>query len=421
MPLLSPSQNKTQSRAGSVETSAGESLGWIDRYCRKQVLKRLAHLQSGSIAFYEEETPLELGLPLSSSDLGADLYVRNPRFFRRIVTGGTIGAAEAYIDGDWAADDLPFLLQIFAGDLKTSSELDSQWRYLKRPAEIIWTWLRRNTPTGSRKNIAAHYDLSNEFYRLWLDETMAYSGGVFPSKNATLAEASRNKFDLICQKLDLQPGDRLLEIGTGWGGFAVYAAENYGAIVTTTTISQQQREYSQQLFENRGLRERITLLDRDYRSLEGNYDKLASIEMIEAVGHEYLPSYFAKCDSLLRPGGRMALQAITIPEQRYDRYRQSVDFIQRYIFPGGALPSVEAIQQAVGKNSVLRLIGMQDYCSHYARTLKLWRERFFDNLTEVRQLGFNERFIRSWDYYLSYCIAGFREQQVGLAHLLYEK
>ncbi len=324
--------------------------------------------------------------------------------------------------GDWAADDLPTLLQVFARDWSVACELDLGWRTaFKKSAGRSWAWLRRNTPSGSHKNISAHYDLSNDFYRLWLDETMAYSAAIFPDAKATLHDASQHKFDLICQKLELQRNDHLLEIGTGWGGFALHAAKNYGCRVTTTTISRQQYDYAQDLFAKHGLTERIQLLDQDYRSLSGQYNKLVSIEMIEAVGHEYLPTYFAKCNALLEHGGRMVLQAITIPDQRYEGYRRSIDFIQRYIFPGGALPSLGAIQRAVGTQTTLLLTGLQDYGLDYARTLAAWRERFFDQLHQVRRLGFDEQFIRTWDYYLSYCMAGFRERQIGLAQLVFEK
>lgn len=418
MSVLSSPQDQIHERPGGVATGAAPD-NWVDRWCRRQVVRRLERLQDARIAIYQGNVPQLLGQGTASTC--NELYVRNPRFYRRVVLGGSMGAAESYMDGDWSADDLPALLEAFARDASVSRRLDSGWRRLRKPLDVAWAQLRRNTPRGSRKNIAAHYDLSNDFYRLWLDETMAYSSAVFASPQATLAEGSRHKFDLICLKLNLQPDDHLLEIGTGWGGLAVHAAEQYGCRVTTTTISQQQYEYAQALVAERGLGDRITLLDHDYRQLEGQYDKLASVEMIEAVGHQYLPTFFRKCDHLLRPGGRMVLQAITIPDQRYAAYKRSVDFIQRYIFPGGALPSIGAIQRAVGSHTQLLPIGLRDYARDYARTLTLWREAFFDNLHDVRRLGFDERFIRTWDYYLSYCIAGFRQRQIGLAHLEFER
>lgn len=393
----------------------------LERWCRRQVVSRLNRLKVGSITLCDGEARRRFGQSLPSESFDLELHVRRPRFFRRVALGGSLGAAEAYMDGDWTTDDLPGLLSLFARDAAVPTELDRRWRFSRRPALRVWSWLRRNTPGGSRKNIAAHYDLSNDFYQLWLDETMAYSSAIFLDESASLADASRHKFDLICQKLALKPDDHLLEIGTGWGGFAVYAAENYGCRVTTTTISDQQYQYTRRLIAERGLESRVTLLDRDYRDLTGQYDKLSSIEMIEAVGHEFLHTYFAKCNDLLRPGGRLVLQAITIPDQRYEAYRRSVDFIQRHIFPGGALPSLGAIHEAIGENTALLLTHLDDYSAHYARTLTKWRERFFDHLQEIRRLGFDERFIRTWDYYLAYCIAGFQERQIGLAQLVFDK
>lgn len=391
---------------------------WIDSWCRQRVFDRLAHLRAGTISVVEPEASYPFGARVDERIPDAELFVRQPSFYRHVVTGGGLGAAEAYMAGEWSADDLPGLLQLFARDAAACAEIDRSWaRRLRLPVERTFAWLRRNTMTGSRKNIAAHYDLSNDFYRLWLDESMAYSSGVFPSDTASLAEAQRHKFDLACQKLQLKPGDHLLEIGTGWGGLAIHAATNYGCHVTTTTISDQQHDYAKEQIALRGLTGRITLLNRDYRELTGQFDKLVSIEMIEAVGHEYLPTFFRACSDRLRAGGLMVLQAITIPDQRYEAYRHSVDFIQRYIFPGGALPCLGAMHRAIADGTRLQVIGLDDYTPHYARTLAAWRERFFDELHEVRRLGFDERFIRMWDYYLSYCIAGFRERQIGLVQL----
>lgn len=418
MSILSTPQDQIEQRADCIAVPSAKRLGNIDTWCRRQVFKRLGRLQGGQLCLREDDQVLHFGTS-DAAQLTAELCVRDPQFYRRTVQRGNLGVAESFMDGDWHADDLPTLLQVFARDRCISYGLNHGWRRLKKPVERFRAWLRRNTLAGSRKNIAAHYDLSNQFYKLWLDPTMAYSSAIFTSTESSLRDGSINKFDIICQKLDLQPGESLVEIGTGWGGLALYAAENYGCHVTTTTISSQQHDYTARLIAKRGLEKQITLLHSDYRTLEGHFDKLVSIEMIEAVGHQYLPSYFAKCNQLLRPGGRMVLQAITIPDQRYEQYRRSVDFIQRYIFPGGALPSLGAMQNAVAENTRLVLTGMQDYADHYARTLAAWRERFFDRLHDVRCLGFDERFIRMWDYYLSYCMAGFREQQIGLAHLEY--
>jgi cyclopropane-fatty-acyl-phospholipid synthase len=281
--------------------------------------------------------------------------------------------------------------------------------------------MNRNTRTGSRRNIAAHYDLSNEFYSLFLDETMTYSSGVFPSDSSSLREASLEKYDRICRKLRLVPGDHVLEIGTGWGGFAEYAATHYGCRIASTTISQQQYDYAKNRIRQAGLPDRVQLLCSDYRDLTGQYDKLVSIEMIEAVGHEYFDTFFAKCSSLLKPDGLFALQAITIPDQRYERYRKSVDFIQKYIFPGGCLPSLGAMANSIGKMTDLQWAHLEDFAEHYGRTLSCWRDRFFANIDQVRELGMSEHFVKMWEYYLCYCEGAFREKQIGVSQILLQK
>jgi cyclopropane-fatty-acyl-phospholipid synthase len=282
-------------------------------------------------------------------------------------------------------------------------------------------WISRNTREGSRKNIAAHYDLSNSLFKLFLDPTMMYSSAVFEDESQSLESASIAKLDRICQSLSLRPTDHLVEIGTGWGGMALHAAKNYGCHVTTTTISKEQHAMASQRIQEAGLQDRVTLLMTDYRDLAGQYDKLVSVEMIEAVGDEYLPTYFSTCDRLLKPGGKMLIQAITMPDQRYATYLKSVDFIQKYIFPGGCLPSVGAMQAAVSKGTGLRLTGLFDFAESYAITLRNWRERFFQRITEVRELGFDDRFIRMWEYYLCYCEGAFRERAVGVSHLVWDK
>ncbi len=292
---------------------------------------------------------------------------------------------------------------------------------LVRPLRAAVNWLRRNTRAGSKRNISAHYDLSNDFFALMLDPTMTYSSGVFPSPAATLEEASIEKYDRICRKLQLSPQDHVLEIGTGWGGFAEHAVKNYGCRVTTTTISDEQHAYAKQRFQEAGIADRVSLLKDDYRDLRGTYDKLVSIEMIEAVGEKFLPGYFAKCSELLKPHGMMCLQAITIPDHRYDTYRKSVDFIQRYIFPGGFLPSMGAMARCIGRGTDFRFLHVEDFAPHYATTLAHWRRNFWREIEAVRSLGFDERFIRTWHYYLCYCEAGFRERQIGVAQLVLTK
>ena len=357
----------------------------------------------------------------AEDSLTANIEIRDPRFYRHLVFGGSLGAAEAYIRGYWTCDNLVDLVRIFCRNAAASAGLEGGPARILSPLARIGHWLKRNTPSGSRQNIAAHYDLGNEFFSAFLDETMAYSCAIFPCAQSTLHEASVAKFDRICQKLALESNDRVLEIGTGWGGFALHAAREYGCRVTTTTISRKQYEYSRQQVAAAGLSDRVTVLCEDYRALTGSFDKLVSIEMIEAVGHQYFDTFFRVCSERLKPHGMMLLQAIVIPDQRFERYRRSVDFIQRYIFPGGCLPSIGAICQSLGRATDLQLSHLEDITAHYAETLALWRRRFRANLDQVRGLGFSEEFIRTWAFYFCYCEGGFRERAIGDVQILLTK
>ncbi|MFO0959347.1 MAG: cyclopropane-fatty-acyl-phospholipid synthase family protein [Isosphaeraceae bacterium] len=334
---------------------------------------------------------------------------------------GTLGAAEAYLDGWWNCEDLVELFRLLAADGDMLGSVDGTVGRLSRRMGAWAHAMRRNTPRGSRRNIAAHYDLGEDFYALFLDESMTYSAGVFLQKASTLAEASREKYDRICRKLRLNAEHHLLEIGTGWGGFALHAARNYGCRVTTTTISARQYEHAHRRVREEGLDGRIEVLFKDYRELAGSYDHIVSVEMVEAVGHQYLDRYFGQCSGLLRPDGSMLLQAITIPDHRFYSYVQSMEFIQKYIFPGGCLPSIGAIAEAVGRATDLRFFHLEDFGCHYAETLSRWRQGFCRRIDEVRAMGFDERFVRMWHYYLCYCEAGFRENQIGVAQILLAK
>jgi cyclopropane-fatty-acyl-phospholipid synthase len=309
-------------------------------------------------------------------------------------------------------------VRIFCRNAAVSAGFESGPARLLSPLARIGHWLRRNTLVGSRRNIAAHYDLGNEFFRLFLDDTMAYSCAIFPRPDSSLGEASRAKFDRICRKLALTADDHLLEIGTGWGGFALHAATHYGCRVTTTTISRKQYEYARQQAAAAGLADRIAVLDHDYRRLSGTFDKLVSIEMIEAVGSQFFDTFFGVCCQRLKPEGAMLLQAITIPDQRYERYRRSVDFIQKYIFPGGCLPSLGAICGSAGRASDFQLTHLEDLTPHYAETLARWRQRFFAQLDEIRAQGFSDEFIRTWEFYFCYCEGAFRERAIGDVQVL---
>lgn len=427
MPLLCPSPKTRPDSVAVDRLSPPRSAEAVDRgatsvgsWFRRRCLDRLAQLRDGQLTLVDALGAYEFG-QVGTTHQTATLVVLDPRFYREVALRGNLGAAEAFIRGYWDSPDLTAALQIFAANLATVTQADRGATRFLQPLRRILSYGRRNTRAGSRRNIAAHYDLSNEFFALMLDATMTYSSGVFTSPQATLEEASYEKYDRICRKLQLTSRDHVLEIGTGWGGFAEHAARNYGCRVTTTTISQAQHDFAQRRFQNGDLLGRVNLLLQDYRDLQGKFDKLVSIEMIEAVGAKFLPTYFAKCSSLLRPEGSMAIQAITIPDHRFEGYRRSVDFIQRYIFPGGCLPSVGAISRAIGDQTDFRFHHSEDFAPHYALTLKHWRQRFWQSIAEVRQLGFDERFIRTWHYYLSYCEAGFRERQIGVAQMLLTK
>jgi cyclopropane-fatty-acyl-phospholipid synthase len=392
----------------------------IDRMLRRLVWSRLESLAEGQLRIKDHETCQDFGRPGDNSPR-TTLEVFDPRFYRHLVFGGSLGAAEAYIRGFWTCEDLVSMVRLFCRNSAVSARLENGPARLLSPLARFAHWLRRNTSSGSRRNIAAHYDLGNDFFSLFLDETMAYSCAVFPRIESTLHEASIAKFDRVCRKLALTEKDHLLEIGTGWGGFAIHAAKNYGCRVTTTTISRKQYEYSRNLVARTGLSDRVTVLCEDYRVLSGSFDKLVSIEMIEAVGHKYFDTYFRNCSERLKPHGTMLLQAIVIPDQRYDRYRRSVDFIQRYIFPGGCLPSVGAICRSIGRMTDFQLSDLEDITPHYAETLAMWRERFHSNLDQMRRLGFSDEFIRTWEFYFCYCEGAFRERVIGDVQVLLTK
>jgi cyclopropane-fatty-acyl-phospholipid synthase len=347
--------------------------------------------------------------------------VRSPRFYSDVVFAGTVGAGEAYMNGYWHCDDLTGLVRLMVVNRHLMDDVDSGWSRVSAPLLKLAHWLNRNDKSGSRRNISAHYDLGNEFFELFLDETMAYSCGIFTHPESTLLEASTAKFDAACSKLNLRPGQRLLEIGTGWGGLAIHAATHYGCRVTTTTISRAQHDHAQRAIAAAGLADRITLRLDDYRDLTGQYDKLVSIEMVEAVGARYLDTYFSKCSALLKPNGAMLLQAITLQDQYYQQALKMVDFIQRFIFPGSFIPSITAIADSVCRATDLKIFNLEDIGPHYARTLREWRLRFERRLPEVRALGLSESFVRLWTYYLCYCEGAFAERHLGDVQVLLTK
>ena len=391
---------------------------WIDRLARRIVLSRLERLQSGQIVVSERGQQLSFGRLTDEHPQSIQLRVHDPRFYSEIAFGGSIGAGEAYINDYWSCDDLADLLGLMIRNRDVLDTMDSGLARLSAPLQKLFHALNRNTRHGSRRNIAAHYDLGNDFYQLWLDQKMMYSSAYFESQNTSLEDAAIAKLDRICRKLDLAPDDSVIEIGTGWGGFSIYAAQHYGCKVTTTTIAEQQYIYAKQAIEDAGLEDRVTLLFKDYRDLEGAYDKLVSIEMIEAVGHEYHDTYFRKCCELLKPDGQMLLQAITIADQRYAEYKTGVDFIKRYIFPGGCLTSVTDMTRTLTDNTDMRVIHLEDIGPHYATTLRHWHDRFFARIDDVRRMGYSDAFIRMWEFYLVYCESAFIERAIGDVQML---
>lgn len=404
----------------SQPTALAQSGNWLDRWLRQRIIAALSQLVDGRVILEEQDESQELG-DTSSSALCARIKVIEPAFYRDIALGGSVGAGESYMAGYWQCDDLTTLVRILARNRALLDRLEGGTAWVSSLANRGLHWLNRNTHKGSRKNITAHYDLGNDLFEHMLDETMMYSCAFFEHPYDSLAQASRNKLDRICRKLGLNENDHVIEIGTGWGGFAMHAAEHYGCHVTTTTISREQHEFVRRSIREGGLENRVTLLLEDYRNLEGQYDKLVSIEMIEAVGHHYLDTYLARCSNLLKPDGSMLLQAITIDDQRYEHAIREADFIKRYIFPGSFIPSVTAICQSLSRASDMRLTDLEDIGLHYAKTLRLWREHFLANRVELEKRGYDSTFQRMWEFYLCYCEGGFMERTISDVQMLLTK
>ena len=392
----------------------------IDRFARRLMLATLKHVADGHLDLAAPSGTWSFGDP--SSSRRASVRLNDERAFRRVLFGGDIGFGEAYMDGAWSTDDLVALLRLAIRNLALFEDRNRLLSAISRWRDLLSHRRKPNSRRGSRANIRAHYDLGNEFYRLFLDASMAYSCAIFRSADDPLEAAQQEKFDRICRKLRLVPSDRVLEIGTGWGGFAVWAATRYGCRVTTTTISAEQHAYAADLFARLGLGpDRIELRFEDYRDLKGRFDRIVSIEMFEAVGLEHYDAFFGQCDRLLAPHGTMLLQAITVTDQRFERYRATPDWIRKYIFPGGELASVGAILESLGRATSLALYDLEEIGAHYARTLHEWRRRFMASLDRVRALGFDDRFIRMWEYYLASCEAAFLERQIGDVQMLLTK
>jgi cyclopropane-fatty-acyl-phospholipid synthase len=399
--------------------SAADS--WLQRIGRRLFLKKLARLEHGEVTVVDGARRHRFGRRTPEFGLHATVEILHPQTYADVAFGGSTGAGEAYMHGHWKSDDLTSLVQIFIRNRHVLDAIDSGSAVATAPLRRLLHIANRNSLNGSRRNIAAHYDLGNELFALFLGTTMAYSCGIFEREDATLDEAQLAKFERICRKLELSPADHLLEIGTGWGGLAIHAAQNYGCRVTTTTISKEQHEWAAAKIRAAGLSDRITLLLDDYRDLRGQFDKMISVEMIEAVGHHYLDTYIGQCSRLLKSHGAMLLQAITIRDQLYESAARGIDFIQRFVFPGSFLPSLSVIADSVRRVTDLKIFHLEDIGPHYATTLRTWRENFFARLPDVRRLGYPDTFVRMWDFYLSYCEGGCRERQMGDLQLLLTK
>ena len=386
----------------------------VDALAESILRSRLALLKHGELTLVDGKRRTQFGVKDDRCALRCTLHLRDARFYSEVAFGGSLGAGESFMAGDWWTDDLTALVRILVVNRHVLDGLDgSVFQRLSQWAQRVLHAITRNTRTGSRRNIGAHYDIGNDFFELFLDPTMMYSCAFYERDDMTLQEAQVAKLDRICRKLELRASDHLLEIGTGWGALALHAAANYGCRVTTTTISREQHDLARARIDASGLSDRITLLRQDYRDLTGRFDKLVSVEMIEAIGHQYFDTFFARCNDLLVPGGSMVLQSITIADRQYVSARDSVDFIKRHIFPGCCIPSVGALADSLARASNLRIVDLEDIGPHYAPTLAQWRTNLAANGDRVRERGYPDALLRMWDFYLSYCEGGFAERALG--------
>ncbi|WP_064608694.1 SAM-dependent methyltransferase [Photobacterium sp. J15] len=393
------------------------SVSGTDSLARRFVFGILRQLQGAGLTLVEKQ-----GETFFFGDKQAicqgHLIVNNPALYKRIIKGGSIAAGEAYIEAWWDSPDVTEVVRVLAINLSLLDRLESKVSWLSALKNKLIHRQRRNSVATAKQNILAHYDLGNDFYRTFLDPNMLYSAAVYESENQSLFQAQINKMDRLCRQLELSDKDHLLEIGTGWGALAIHAAKHYGCKVTTTTISDAQHQWAKEKIEQEGLSDRITLLKNDYRDLKGQFDKIVSVEMVEAVGKEYLTTYIKKCQSLLKPRGKLAIQAITIADQRYDSYSKGVDFIQKHIFPGGFLPSITTLANHLTEHSDFVIRDIKDIGQDYARTLSEWHKKFNSSIETLLTQGFDERFIRMWRYYLCYCEGGFLERRISTVQLV---
>lgn len=402
-----------------IQNSLPQSTSWIQEICKKTLFGLLKQVPQGSLEIQFGETIERFGH--EGSDICARVNIYDGAVFKNMLTKGSIGVAEDFIAGKWNSPDLTKVIEFFVLNQRALDAIEKKLGPLLKLGYFFKKFSQRNSVDQAKKNILAHYDLGNHLYTKFLDENMQYSSAIYPDFNASLSEAQNHKMETICERLQLQADDHVMEIGTGWGGLAIYMAQNYGCKVTTTTISDAQHEYAQDRVKSLGLEGKITLLKQDYRKLTGQYDKLVSIEMIEAVGHEYLNSFFKTCNKLLKDDGLMLIQAITIADQRYEHYRSDVDFIQMYIFPGGCLPSIERLTGHVSKYTDMVVHQINDIGLHYAQTLKDWRLRFIEAWPQLSEEGFDQQFKRLWLYYLCYCEGAFLQRAISTVHMVARK
>lgn len=394
---------------------SGQQIAALDRWCRWAVLSRIGSMELGKLQILDSDGCWQIG---TGSGREARVDVHDGRFWRMLASGGSLGAGEAYIAGLWDSPDLVDVIRVLAANRKSMDRMERGGARFQAGLLKLLHPLSRNSVSGARRNIAAHYDLGNNFFACWLDEAMQYSAALFQDADQSLDQAQINKLERIAQKLELGADDHLLEIGTGWGGLAVYMAQATGCRVTTTTISRQQYDLALELVRNARLEDRVTVLLEDYRELQGQFDKIVSVEMIEAVGADYLETYLKCIETLLKPDGLALIQAITIEDYRYAAALKSVDFIKRHIFPGSFIPCTSAITGAMARASDLGLVELFDFGDSYALTLRHWRERFEAAWPEIRAMGFDEPFRRRWLFYLAYCEGGFRERAISDVHLV---
>ena len=391
------------------------------RLAKAIVIKQFSKLTKGQLLVNESANNYIFGSKDNDFPVSAKINVLSNEMYSEIAAKGLNGAAEAFVKGLWSSDDLTELIRIFVRNREAANQIEGGIAKLATGLFYLQHSLRRNNHKGSLRNITAHYDLSNDLFETFLDNTKMYSCAIFENENSSLEQASVNKIKRICKKLELSSKDRVLEIGTGWGGFAIFAAKHFGCKVTTTTISQKQYEYTRKKVKTLGLENKISVLKKDYRDLTGQFNKLVSIEMIEAVGHHYYHDFFRKCNQLLIPEGRMLLQSIIITDFLYEEAKQFADFIKTYIFPGSCIPSISKLCESSAKTTDMRLFHLEDITPHYAKTLNHWRSHFMNNIQKIRDLGFSEEFIRLWNFYFCYCEGGFIERQVGAVQMLFTK